>query len=384
MKLAIVITHPIQYYAPLFRLLHKRNKIAIKVFYTWEKGASSFDVDFGRTVDWGIPLLDGYDFQFVSNEGSPRRDFMGVRNPGLIREIESWGAHALLVFGWNYYSHLKAMRYFKNKIPVLFRGDSTLIDETAGLKRTARRIFLRWIYRHVDIGLSVGTNNKNYFLAHGMRNDQLVFAPHAIDNDRFHDKDGQYREKALKERRELGIKDDETAFVFVGKFQEKKNPLLLVRAFNQLRHPGARLLMVGDGKLGQLLKEAGRENEKIHFLPFQDQSRMPVIYRMGDIFCLPSQGPGETWGLAVNEAMACGRPVLVSDRCGCAVDLVSNGKNGFIFASGDKDDLLDKLNTFVERSQAIPAMGEGSEAMIKNWSYDQVTAVIEEVMTGYA
>jgi len=120
-------------------------------------------------------------------------------------------------------------------------------------------------------------------------------------------------------------------------------------------------------------------NSNIHFLPFQNQSRMPVIYRIGDIFCLPSRGPGETWGLAVNEAMACGRPVLVSDRCGSAMDLVVNGQNGFIFVSGDENDLIEKMRTFLAPEIAIRSMGLFSTHLIQSWSYDRIVLALERL-----
>src|SRR5215207_1918460 len=100
MKLAVIITHPIQYYAPLFKLLTERGKIKLKVFYTWERGAEKFDVGFGKAFDWDIPLLEGYEYTFVSNKGNQKKGFWNVKNPGLIREIKDWGPQAILVYGW--------------------------------------------------------------------------------------------------------------------------------------------------------------------------------------------------------------------------------------------------------------------------------------------
>lgn len=375
-RLAIITTHPIQYYAPIFKLLNQRGNIAIKVFYTWEKDASLYDKDFGKEIKWDIPLLDGYDYEFVSNNGNHGRDFRSVKNPELIREIEGWGAEAALFFGWNYHSHLKAMRHFKSRIPVLFRGDSTLLNERPGLRRTARRLFLRWVYRYVDTALYVGLNNKDYFRAHGLKEEQLVFAPHAIDNGRFSDKDGKYEEEAKRWKKELGIDERDQVLTFVGKFQDTKDPFLLLEAFKEFGHPGWHLLYVGNGELESQLKEAVGSNKNIHFLPFQNQSRMPVVYRLGEVFCLPSKG--ETWGLAVNEAMACGRALLLSDRCGCTADLLVEGKNGFAFASGNKKDLVDKMRILMGSGQDIRSLGLFSARLIQSWSYDQVVPAIEQ------
>lgn len=395
-KLAIIVTHPIQYYSPLFRKINEMGKIELKVFYTWSQAqGKKYDPGFGKEVDWDIPLLDGYDYTFVNNISKKpgSNHFNGIINPTLIKEIEEWNADAVLIIGWNFNSHLKAMRYFKGKIPVYFRGDSTLLDERSELKRIARRIFLRWVYSNIDYAFYVGTRNREYFLAHGLKPEQLIFSPHAIDNERFYDKDGRYKQKALEWRRSLGIKDNDFVFLFAGKLEPKKNPMSLLRAFIQLnlsreistsispKNPKAHLIFVGNGVLENELKnyvtlrQAQCDSHyKIHFLPFQNQSAMPIVYRLGNVFVLPSQGPGETWGLAVNEAMACGLPVIVSDKVGCSVDLVENDKNGYIFKSNDEEELIKIMNSFIDKwkndKNKIDEMSLNSIEKIKDYSVD--------------
>jgi hypothetical protein len=187
-RLAIVITHPIQYYAPLFKLLNQRKQIDIKVFYTWGEGSvKKFDPAFGKDIDWDIPLLDGYNYEWAQNTATDpgSHHFKGIITPGLTDQIKEWKPNAILVFGWAYQSHLKVLRYFKNKIPVYFRGDSTLLDELPGPRSLLKTVFLKWVYSHVDHAFYVGTNNKAYFKKYGLKDNQLSFAPHAIDNKRF-------------------------------------------------------------------------------------------------------------------------------------------------------------------------------------------------------
>jgi glycosyltransferase involved in cell wall biosynthesis len=376
-RLAIVSTHPIQYYSPLFRLMTERGNISIRVFYTWQKDSGIFDKDFSAEIKWDIPLLEGYDYRFVSNNGDHRTDFFRVKNPTLEREIEEWGADAVLFFGWNYYSHLRSMRHFKNKIPVLFRGDSNLLGERPGLKRMARRLFLRWVYRHVDTAFYVGINSKLYFRAHGLTESQLIFAPHAIDNDRFSD-DAAYDEEVIKWKKELGFDTKDKILLFVGKLQARKEPLLLIETFLAINDPRWRLVFVGAGELEGPLKEAAKGKDRIHFLPFQNQSRMPVVYRLCDIFCLPSSV--ETWGLAVNEAMACGRPILVSSLCGCAADLVVNGINGYIFSLADKTDFSEKMAAMFDKSDLMKEWGDASASHIQSWSYKEIATIVENTI----
>ena len=379
MKLAIISTHPIQYYAPLFRLLSKNDKIRIKVFYTFEKETKVYDPGFGKSFQWDIPLLEGYEYSFVSNLGNNGKSFFTVNNPTLIPEIQAWDADAVLIFGWNYRSHLKAMRYFKGKVPVLFRGDSTLLDEKPGIRKMLRRLFLKWVYSHVDIAFYVGTNNKVYFLKHGLKNEQLVFAPHAVDNGRFGENAAYKKMEALAWRSKLGIAASDLVFLFAGKLEPKKNPAILIESFSEIKNEKIKLILLGDGILKEQLKSLSKNDERISFVEFQNQQEMPVVYRMADVFVLPSMGPGETWGLAVNEAMACGRAVIVSNRCGCAADLVLDDTNGYIFKSGDKQDLNAKMKKMID-AEKTTLMKVQSLRIIKDWSFENIVNAIVKVV----
>lgn len=381
-KLAIISTHPIQYNTPIFRLLAQRNIIQIKVFYTWENSKDGFfDKKFNQQIKWDIPLLDGYDYRFVkntaTNQGTHHKK--GIINPALNAEIEEWGANALLVYGWNFDSHFKAMHYFKGKIPVLFRGDSTLLDEVPGIKTILRRIALRFVYRYIDYAIYVGTNNKNYYLKHGISEKQLIFAPHAIDNERFYDRNKEFENRASEWKKELKIEKDDLVFLFAGKFEPKKDPLLLLKAAKKMGRPNFKFIFAGDGELKtEMIDEAGN-SANIIFLPFQNQTQMPVLYRLADIFVLPSKGPNETWGLAINEAMACGKAVLVSNKVGGAIDLVKNGENGHIFEAANLDDLIKQANNFTKKTAV--SYGEYSLKIIENHNFTKFCVALEELIT---
>jgi glycosyltransferase involved in cell wall biosynthesis len=380
-KLAIITSHPIQYNAPMFRLLTQRGKIDVRVFYTWGQTEQGFvyDPDFKKEFKWDIPLLDGYEKEFVENISTKPSagNFNGIKNKDLIQRIDLYKPDALLVFGWSFQSHLKVLRHYKGKVKILFRGDSTLLDEQPGasIKKMARRLFLHWIYTHVDIALFTGAANKAYYLQHGLKENQLHYAPHAIDNDRFYDDDGSYTEKAKAWRKDLGIGEKELVFLFAGKLERKKAPELLMDAFLSLNSKHVRLLIVGNGELEKDLKLKAASDFRIQFIDFQNQQLMPVVYRLGDVFILPSNGPGETWGLSVNEAMACGRPVIVSNRCGCANDLV--GENGFVFKAGSKEDIQNIIHKLSGSSHIIRQMGLESLERIKKFTFVSIAEAIE-------
>ncbi|MBN2603514.1 MAG: glycosyltransferase [Candidatus Thermoplasmatota archaeon] len=376
-KLAIVTTHPIQYYAPLFRLLAQQEQLKIKVFYTWSQRQNEFfDYNFGKSIEWDIPLLEGYEFTFVQNTSkSPSNQFFrGIKCPALVKEIKEWKATYILIFGWNFHAHLNAIRHFKGKIPVWFRGDSHLLDEKPGIKKFLRRIFLTWVYSHIDKAYFVGTNNKKYYLKHGLKEAQLTFAPHAIDNERFSNPHDVYDQKASEWRQQLEIKDDDFTILFCGKLESKKDPFLLLDAFLALQNQGLKnlkLIFTGTGELESSLKKKAKKDQDIHFLPFQNQSKMPIVYRLANVYCLPSQGPGETWGLAVNEALACGIPVLVSDKVGCAIDLV-NEKTGVIFKNNNKKSLIEGIKKIHLRYYNPEVIKDH----VSNWSFQSIIKAI--------
>jgi glycosyltransferase involved in cell wall biosynthesis len=376
MRLAIVTTHPIQYYAPVFKLLAA--KIDVMVFYTWSQASlAKHDPGFGKTIQWDIDLLEGYPYQWVINNASDpgSHHFNGIDNPNLINQINHWKPDTLLVYGWAYKSHLKVMRHYKNKITVLFRGDSTLLDEKPGIKNLLRAVYLRRVYRHINYALYTGSNNKAYFKKYGLTDEQLIFAPHAIDNSRFA-ADRADEVKALKQL--LKIYPDDVVILFAGKLEEKKGPGLLLQAFVNLAMPNVHLIFVGDGVLKNDLQQQASAHLNVHFMNFQNQSYMPVMYQSCDIFCLPSKGPGETWGLAVNEAMACGKAILVSNKVGCAIDLVEPGVTGYIHEAGNGMDLKEKLAVLLSKSKPVLSlMGRASAQKIAGWDFTtQVSNIV--------
>ncbi|MEX8548201.1 MAG: glycosyltransferase family 4 protein [Mucilaginibacter sp.] len=383
MRLAIITTHPIQYFAPVFQLLHKQKKLKIKVFYTLGETAQiQHDPGFGKIINWDIPLLQGYEYQFLKNTAKKpgSRNFWGIKNPDLTSEIEAWKADAILVYGWSYYSHLKVLHYFKGKISVFFRGDSTLLNQKKGVKNSIKNIFLNWVYQHVNHAFFVGTNNKAYFKKLGLKENQLTFAPHAIDNDRF---SKGFLAEAEAIRTKLGIKKNKILLLFAGKFEPVKNAMLLLKAFEKLDQQNTHLLFVGNGPLEKELKAKKtvlKTASRIHFLDFQNQLAMPLIYQSCDLFCMPSNS--ETWGLAINEAMACGKAVLVSDKVGCAVDLVFERKNGAVFQAGNMLDLTEKLGQLCNQA-LLKAYGAASAQIIKDWNFNVAVKTMQEKLLNY-
>ena len=379
-RLAIISSHPIQYNAPLFSLLAKEPYIELMVCYTWGEYClgEKYDPDFGKVIEWDIPLLEGYNFSFVKNTSSDpgSHHFKGIINPSLNQEIEAWNPDVVWVWGWAFDSHLKVMRHFKGKVPVWFRGDSTLLDEPKGFsfKKIARRIFLTWVYRHADKAFYVGKHNKAYYKRHGLKEFQLVYAPHAIDNNRFSDESGEKTLRAWEWHKELGFSESDCVILFAGKFEPKKNPRFILELSKQISSPSIKFLMVGNGILEDELKSDARNDSRFVFLDFQNQSLMPVLYRVANLFILPSLGPGETWGLAINEALVSGTKALASEFCGGAIDLI-NDENGLRF--NPKTELMNVRN-YMEEYQMKKMPRNQSNSLLIGHSYQEMIKAIKK------
>ena len=351
LRLAIVVSHPIQYCVPLYRSLAKRDDLKLKVFFTWHDAAGpERDPGFKREFRWDIPLTEGYEYELVSNRSHHpgTHHFWGLQNPELVRRVIDWRPDAVHITGYAYASHLNAIRSFnRRRVPVLFRGDSHLLSEKRhGLRWEVKRFSLSRIYSLVSGFLYVGKHNYNYFRAFGVPDSKLFYCPHSIEVERFSEPNEELEAKAQAWRRQLGIADGARVLLYAGKFDRVKQPIKLMTAVSRM-DSNLVLLMVGNGELEQDVRRLGSKTPgKFRILPFQNQSMMPVVYRLADIVTLPSVS--ETWGLAVNEALASGRRVLISDKVGCGPDLVRSVEDGEVFAWDDWDDFTTKVRGMLE------------------------------------
>jgi glycosyltransferase involved in cell wall biosynthesis len=384
-RLGIVMTHPVRYIIPLVQLLTKQGKIDIKVFFTY--GPELMDLPkYTKTYrdenEQELPLFEGYNYEFVGNIAKRKSisTYYGINNPGLIKKVREWGPDAILVSGWNKRSHFRIMRHFKGKIPVHFRGDSTLLDEPSFsfFKRVIRGLALSLIYRYIDMAWYVGTNNKNYFLKMGVPPQKLFYIPHCVDNNRFR-RTNAMAVQALMYRKELNISSEATVFLFAGRFKKKKGVFTLITAFIQSAAKNAHLLFVGTGPALTQMKQMAYDTPNIHFLPPQTQTKMPYIYSIGDVLVLPSES--DTWGLVMNEAMANGLAIVSTYNSGGAIDLIDEGRNGHIFNAGNTNQLSTIITDISSDRVKLKKMQDHSKVKINDFSYDIAAEKIEMMLS---
>lgn len=364
MRLAIVASHPIQYYAPLFRKLAQR--LDVTVFYAHratpaDQSKAGFEVRF----DWDIDLLSGYAHIFLDNVAKQPglEQFQGCDTPEIGARLREGSFDAVLVQGWHLKSFLQALLSAKGQgIPVLARGDSHLGSPRSGFKRVAKSIFYPGFLRLFDAALVVGKRSHAYWTHYHFPRSRIFFSPHCIDAEWFAARAAVDNGVALRAR--LGISPASELLLFAGKLVPYKRPLDLIASAARLNAEGRQVsvLVAGAGPLGEQMVASARDSGvALHMLGFCNQTEMPAAYSAASILVLPSDGR-ETWGLVANEALACGRPIVVSDAVGCAPDLVVDGTTGKIYPMGDVVAMASAIASLLDGPPSCEAIAAKSTA----------------------
>jgi glycosyltransferase involved in cell wall biosynthesis len=365
--LAVLTTHPIQYQVPVWKGLAARKNIPFKVIYMSNQGLEArFDPGFGKSLSWDIDLLSGYESELLDTYRGQRLDsFWSLRlKRGFRSTLRGMGAEVLWIQGWQVAAYWQAVLEARQAgTEVWLRGETNTRSNAGRVGRQFRRRLLRQLLRRIDRFLYIGEANRHFYLEQGVNHEQLAAAPYCVDNVRFIAAAAAARPERDRIREEWGIPAEAFCFLFAGKFLAQKRPFDLILAARRLQHrQGKRihLLWVGTGELGGELREAcdlcfdaGTKKPvdaticsgpSASFVGFLNQSQISRAYVAADCLVLPSNAR-ETWGLVVNEAMACGLPCVVSDACGCAEDLVTPIQPDLCYPVGDI--------TALERAMAV-------------------------------
>ena len=339
MKLAIVASHPVQYYAPLFRTLAEQ--VDLTVFYAHrDTSEDQARAGFGVGFAWDVDLLSGYDSVFLVNRarhpGLGR--FGGVDTPEIGAKLRAGGFDGVLVLGWYLKSFIQALVAARRAgIPVMVRGDSQLGTPRSSAKTLIKAALYPLFLRQFAAALVVGERNRAYWRHYGYPATRMFASPHCIDNAWFAERATPAARAAVRTRFGLGL--DTPVALFAGKLLDFKRPGDFIAGVAAARAGGVPVeaMIAGSGPLEASVREqAVALGVPLHMLGFCNQSEMPGAYAAADVLVLPSTAR-ETWGLVANEALACGRRVLLSDAVGSAADLTTDPRVGQTFTLGDSE-----------------------------------------------
>jgi glycosyltransferase involved in cell wall biosynthesis len=383
-RLAYLVSHPIQYQAPMLRRLAQEPDIDLTVFFGSDFSVRNYkDEGFGVGVKWDVPLLDGYRHEFLpvlrdnSNPGA-----FSPLNYGIFSRLRGSkdlaGFDVLWVHGYSSVNAMQAMVAAKALgIPVLVRAEPWLGDrDRSGPTLAAKHLFFKVLRGLLDGALPIGTLNAAYWRHYLGEDFPLHRMPYAVDNHYFQSRCLEAREGRAALRNELKLDSTRPVILFASKLQSRKRCSDLLAAYKNLspgpgREPHPYLVIVGDGEERAALEKQAAESglEGVRFCGFRNQSELPRFFDMASVFVLPSRH--EPWGLIVNEVMNAGRAVIVSDEVGCQPDLVEDGVEGCVFPAGDVAALTDALRKVLATPETAEAMGRRALAKIETWDFEE-------------
>ena len=383
-RLAYLVSHPIQYQAPLLRRIAQEPDIELTVLFGSDFSVRDYkDEGFGVGIKWDVPLLDGYHYEFLPH----LRKTSGVSvtspmNHGIVTRLRGRkGAPPFDVLWVHGYATVNAMHGILAAnalgIPVLLRAESWLRDRArGGLKLALKAAFFEGLKRLVDATLPIGSLNAQYWAHYFGEEVPQFLMPYAVDNHYF-----QQRSVAALPGRtgllaELNLDPSRPVILFASKLQFRKHCDDLLEAYlNLAPAPGAEplpyLLIVGDGEARRELEArvAATGLKSVRFCGFRNQSELPCFFDLASVFVLPSRH--EPWGLIVNEVMNAGRAVIISDDVGCQPDLITDGVEGAVFPVRDVPALTNALRRVLATPETAAAMGQRARERIQGWSFEE-------------
>ena len=375
MKRRLVILTEIiaPYRIPLFNSLAEEPEIDLRVVFLAETDP--------ELRQWQVHK-DGIRFSYQVLPSWRRRfgRYKTLINRGLTRGLAAAAPDVILCGGYSYLASWQALFWAQlHNVPFLLWSESNRQDQRRG---HALVEFLKTEFLSRCSGFVVpGQSALEYLRSHKIREEQIFTAPNAVDNELFSASAAAARQNASRLRKELDLPD--RYFLFVGRLVPEKGVFDLLSAYAKLDRSVREqvgLVFVGDGASRSRLAEqsAAISPGVIRFAGFAQQVQVATYYALAEVAILPTYT--DTWGLVVNEAMACGLPVILSRVAGCAADLVAENSNGLLIEPGDVGALATAMNTIAGCSELGLTMGSNSVRHIsqysaRNWAAGVVRAV---------
>ena len=374
LRVAHLISHPIQYFAPLYRELAKRSDVALTVFfYAGSTLHEHFDEGFQRRINWDVELVGGYDYYLSSaaKKRTPLRTFDWRLDLSIFRKLKAGKFDVIWIHGYTSINAWVAIFFgFLTRTAVFLRDDANLLTPRSRVRNASKQIILPLLFRPV-VGLYVGAFNREFFKHYGVRRAYPV--SYAVDNNVWRSRQQAVIGNRQVIRLQLGIEGEAPVILFCGKLTASKAPLLLLKAFAEVRKTTrCNLLLVGEGELREaLLNKIEMDSiPDVHLSGFLNQTELPAAYISADVLVLPS-AYDETWGLVVNEAMNFDLPVIVSSRVGCANEIVFDDINGYVFEAGNVDHLTTCLTRLVQSEELRKKFGRNSRDIVSKYGIEQ-------------
>ena len=365
MRITFLVERPTQFEAPFYRFASADPAHELRVLFTAPDMAEAvLDPELGRKVSWGIDLLGGYPWEVAPPQGRAR---------WLAQRLRPDRCDLLIVNGYTQRLYLLAAAVAKRAgVPTALRLDSVLWDASPVRTLAKRLLFATWMKRMYDLFFGVGSLTLDYLRSYGIPEERRAIFSYAVDVDDFRRRSRLSPEERAGRRERLGVPADGKVVLSLAKLNGREAPWDLLRAFSRLDREDVWLVLAGDGPERSALE---REAEpRVRFPGYVPYPELPALYAAADLFVHPARE--ERWGVSVQEALACGLPVVASSRVGAAFDLIEPGSNGFTYPAGDDAALAVRLS----QALALPPerVRSRSGEVLSRWDYRATWANILE------
>jgi glycosyltransferase involved in cell wall biosynthesis len=389
-KLAYLVSHPIQYQTPLFRYITEHASFDFKAFFLNDFSTREYtDPGFKQPVKWDVPLLGGYEHEFIPSFDPVKAAHVYRPFTARVSRIfRNNDIDAIWTHGYHHPAFLRALYLARRKgVKTMVRNESrygSVYGEGTKSRDAKSRFLNKRLFPVTDAFLAIGSENKKYYLRHGVPEEKIFDVPYAVDNSYFQNKIANAPKGRKELREELNVSEDAPVIVFVGKFIGRKRPLDLVKAWGKLvtDSEGVKpyLVMVGSGPLhDEAVKLANSiDQEHVRMVGFKNVEEVPGYYALGDLFVIPSEA--EPWGLVTNEAMNAGVPIIATNDIGSSADLVREGENGYVIDVGDIDAMASAIRKVLSDKETAEQMGRRSLELINQHSYREDLEGLEKAM----
>lgn len=375
-RLAIIASHPIQYWVPVYQQLAAQKDLVLNVFYVAENGVKEyFDTGFNRSVKWDRPLTKGYDFEFL-RQGDVLSDFKfsSVDSTTLGHKLQGFCPDFILVNGYGHKINWRALLTKPKHTKVLYISDSNVLDTRSFWRKTIKKIPIRVFFHKVDYFLATSPSNTKYLIDHGVDERDIFQAPLPSDIvwfDTLRKKITQ--QTVLQLRDDLGLSAGHKVILFAGKLLPHKRPQDVLKLMAKLQDQNVSALFVGSGELLEDLKRLSRDlgiSSNVKFVGFVNQSRLAQYFSLSDIFIFPSSR--EPYGLIASEVLPFGLPIIAAENIGAVGAAIRDGINGFIYPCANINELTKHTKRLLGDKELYEKMSHNSQQLAMQYDVGQL------------
>jgi glycosyltransferase involved in cell wall biosynthesis len=385
LRIAIVVSHPIQHFCPQYASWAQNENIELKVFFASALGHKKFiDVDFNQEISWGNLNLDKFEHVFLNGDVVLQPD-KNIDAPSFNSNLSNYQPDLIFIYGYFQKLQRRAKRWaLKNKVKIAYISDSEFRHHESFTKRLLKSFFLRYYFSRIDFFLTVGNANEAYYKYNGAPESKMIRMHYPIDLleylNNYHQK--VFLRKSIREQ--YSITADEIVLTVVGKLVRWKNQDHIIDAMKMLEKEGiyVTLFMLGSGEMKEGWENKAKElkHSKVYFPGFIKIEDLPAFYASSDIYIHPASL--EPHSVAISEAIMMGCPIILSNCCGSYgnTDDVQEEKNGYVFEFGNIEALAKKIKLLIENEQERREFGDYSHKIAVQFQQKSHYDVINELL----